>query len=91
VICEPLFGEIIETVKSPDKEESAEMVAEKSKSLVIQITIMAVLCVVLAATMIGFVVLRIFIRRVKNKTVLNIYKSLESKVMYSSVLRYAIQ
>lgn len=86
-----MFGEIIETVKSPNKEVSAEMLAERSKSLVIQIIIMAVLSVVLAATMIGFVVLRIFIRRVKNKTVLNVYKSLESKVMYSSVLRYAIQ
>jgi hypothetical protein len=52
---------------------------------------MAVLCVVLAATMVGLVVLRIFIRKVKNKTVLNVYKSLESKVMFSSVLRYAIQ
>ncbi len=91
MICEPLFGEIIESIKSPDTEISSDLLAEKSKSLVIQITLMVVLCLLLAAAMIGLVVLRTCIRKIKNQTVLNVYKSLESKVMFSSVLRYAIQ
>jgi hypothetical protein len=91
VICEPLFGEIIETIKSPNAEISADLLAERSKSLVIQITLMVVFCVVVVAAMIGLVVLRTCIRKVKNKMVLNVYKQLEAKVMFSSVLRYAIQ
>jgi len=68
VICEPLFGEIIETIKGPEPgtEISSELLAEKSKSLVIQITLMVVLCVVLAAAMIGLLVLRICARKIKN-------------------------
>ena len=68
VICEPHFGEIIETIKGPEPgtEISSELLAEKSKSLVIQITLMVVLCVVLAAAMIGLLVLRICARKIKN-------------------------
>jgi hypothetical protein len=94
VICEPLFGEIIETVKGPEPgttEISSDLLAEKSKSLVIQITLLVVFCVILAAAMVGLLVIRIFAQKIKNQTVLNAYKSLEAKVMFSSILRYAIQ
>jgi hypothetical protein len=94
VICEPLFGEIIETVKGPEPgttEISSDLLAEKSKSLVIQITLLVVFCVILAAAMVGLLVIRIFAQKIKNQTVLNAYKSFEAKVMFSSILRYAIQ
>ncbi len=94
MICEPLFGEIIETVKGPEPgttEISSDLLAEKSKSLVIQITLLVVFCVILAAAMVGLLVIRIFAQKIKNQTVLNAYKSLEAKVMFSSILRYAIQ
>jgi len=41
--------------------------------------------------MIVFGVLRFCVVKIKNKKVLNIYKQMEAKVMFSSVLRYGIQ
>jgi hypothetical protein len=35
VICEPLFGEIIESIKNPDSDSSGELLAERSKNLVL--------------------------------------------------------
>jgi hypothetical protein len=35
VICEPLFGEIIESIKNPDSDSSGEFLAERSKNLVL--------------------------------------------------------
>ena len=62
-ICEPIFGEIIEKIKGPKEgteQISAELLAEKSKSLVIQITLLAALCVVLTAAIVALCVIRIF-------------------------------
>jgi|LakMenEpi03Aug12_release.lakeMendotaPanAssembly.Ray.scaffolds.fasta_scaffold1639233_1 hypothetical protein len=52
---------------------------------------MVVLCVVILVIMIVFGVLRFCVVKIKNKKVLNIYKQMEAKVMFSSVLRYGIQ
>ncbi len=59
VICEPLFGEIIESVKNPDSDSSGEFLAERSKNLVLQIVLLAVFVIVIISLMVSLLVIRI--------------------------------
>ncbi len=59
VICEPMFGEIIESIKNPDSDSSSDFLAERSKNLVLQIVLLAAFVIVIVALMVSLLVIRI--------------------------------
>ena len=59
VICEPMFGEIIESIKNPDSDSSSDFIAERSKNLVLQIVLLAAFIIVIVALMVSLLVIRI--------------------------------